>query len=348
MPVERKSPAAHSRVNAVGKLPNPVELSPIASGICKQAGHSYSVGMALGLNSLSSLSSIASRKLLVVTGKGGAGKSVLSLALAHRLAALGKRVWLVELGRKRDREFTRLPELVGHAKIGHKPVEVTLPGTKQTIKVSVLDPTLSLAEYVDLKLPTGGLAGILLNNRVTSSFLEVVPGLPDLVQLGKLWYSLTKPEENGPEIVIIDAPATGHAVSLLMAPANFRKITRMGPIYRDANLMAEFLGDPQQTGIVLTSLPEEMSVKETLELRKLLAKDFPPPLLYVNKCFPVLPPPPANHPSSLPWKAYQYSYNRALREQECASELKNAKQLPFCFPEPGALPLFLRLSELLT
>jgi anion-transporting ArsA/GET3 family ATPase len=293
------------------------------------------------------LPTLASRKLLVVTGKGGAGKSLLSLALAHRLSCLGKRVWLVELGRKRDREFTRLPELVGRAKIGHEPVEVTLPGTKQKILVSVLDPILSLSEYVDLKLPTGGLAGILLNNRVTSSFLEVVPGLPDLVQLGKLWYCLVNPRENGPDLVVLDAPATGHAVSLLKAPDNFRRITRMGPIYRDADQMARFLADPAQTSLVFTSLPEEMSVQETLELQKLLAKDFPPPLIYVNKCFPVLPAQKEKIHDPLLAKAYRYSRNRAEREQACAAGLKKARQLPFLFPDPGSPALFLRLSELL-
>jgi len=291
-------------------------------------------------------SSIATRKLLVVTGKGGAGKSVLSLALAHRLSVMGKRVWLVELGRKRDREFSRLPELVGRSKIGHEPAEVTLPGTKQKIKVSVLDPALSLGEYVDLKLPTGGLAGMLLNNRVTASFLEVVPGLPDLVQMGKLWHALTK-DENGPDVVVLDAPATGHAVSLLKAPANFRKITRLGPIYRDASLMAEFLGDPAKTGIVLASLPEEMSVQETLELQKLLGKEFPAPLVVVNKCFPALPKLKSENPDSIVWRAYTYAAQRGLREQEAAADLKGARQLPYLFPEPGALPLYLRLSELI-
>ncbi len=288
---------------------------------------------------------LANRRLLVVTGKGGAGKSLLSLAIAHRLSTLGKKIWLVELGRKRDKEFTRLPELVGRAKLGHSPAEVTLPGTKQKILVSVLDPTQSLSEYVDLKLPTAGLASVLLNNRVTSSFLEVVPGLPDLVSLGKLWHSLTC-DEKGPDIIVLDSPATGHAISLLNAPMNFKRITRMGPVYRDSSLMAEFLADPKQTGIVLSSLPEEMSVQETLELQKILSRDFPRPLIYVNKCFPLLPKIKAES-ENLVWQAYSYSYKRAKREQEAAEALEGASKIPFFFPEPGAAPLFLRMSEAL-
>lgn len=288
---------------------------------------------------------LASKRLLVVTGKGGAGKSLLSLAMAHRLSSQGKRVWLVELGRKRDKEFTRLPELVGRAKLGHKPTEVTLPGTKQKILVSVLDPAESLGEYVDLKLPTGGLASMLLNNKVTASFLEVVPGLPDLVHLGKLWHSLTQ-QSGGPDVVVLDAPATGHAVSLLNAPMNFKRITRVGPVYRDASAMTEFLADPAQTGIVLAALPEEMSVRETHDLQKLLSRDFPRPRVYVNKVFPELPKLKAES-DNVVWKAYGYCYARAKRERDAAGCLEGAVSLPFLFPEPGLPPLFLRLSECL-
>jgi anion-transporting ArsA/GET3 family ATPase len=289
-------------------------------------------------------SQIAQRRLLIVTGKGGAGKSVLSLAMAHRLAAMGRRVWLVELGRKRDREFTRLPELVGRSKIGHTPVEVQLPHSKEKIFVSVLDPAKSLAEYVDLKFPTGGFAGVLLNNRVTASFLEVVPGLPDLVQLGKLWYTLTR--ENKIDVIVLDAPSTGHALSLLKAPANFKKITRVGPIFRDASLMAEFLADPEQAGVVLAALPEEMAVQETLELQKLLGKDCPKAGIYVNKVFPELAKVKDEGSDTAPWLAYRYAAERATREHAAAAELKNAKLIPYFFPD-GALPLFLKISELL-
>ncbi|HEY8280242.1 MAG TPA: ArsA-related P-loop ATPase [Bdellovibrionota bacterium] len=290
--------------------------------------------------------SLAKRKLLVVTGKGGAGKSTLSLALAHRLSTLGKRVWLVEFGRKRDKEFTRLPELLERSALSHEPTEVKLPRTQQKILVSVLDPTQSLAEYANMKLPTGGLAGVLLNNRVTGSFLEVVPGLPDLVRLGKLWHALTY-DTDGPDIAVLDGPATGHAIALLQAPMNFKRITRMGPVYKDAAEMADFLADPARTGLVFAALPEEMALQETLELRKILGKNFPAPALFVNKCFPELPKLKGEAKEAVYWRAYDYSFRRAQREKDAATQLKGAALLPFLFPEPGADPLYLRLSELL-
>jgi hypothetical protein len=290
---------------------------------------------------------IAQRRLLVVTGKGGAGKSVLSVALAHRLASMGRRVWLVELGRKRDRAFTRLPDLVGKAQLSHEPTEITLPQSKVKILVSVLDPAKSLAEYVDLKLPTGGFAGLLLNNRVTASFLEVVPGLPDLVQLGKLWYALHQDKKAAIDVVVLDAPSTGHALSLLKAPANFKKITRVGPIFRDASMMADFFADPARAGVVIAALPEEMAVQETLELEKLLGKDCPKAATFVNKVFPALAPVKDEGSETAPWRAFRYAAARAEREHLAAAGLKQARVIPFFFPD-SKRPLYLRISEHLT
>lgn len=295
----------------------------------------------------SPFASIAMRKFLFVTGKGGTGKSVLSVALAHRLAREGKRVWLVEMGRKRDHEFTRLPELLGVESLSHQPREVALAGGVK-ILASVLRPAESLAEYVDLKLPTAGFAGLLLNNKVTASFLEVVPGLPELVTFGKIWFALTqaKKDKEAVDCVVFDGPATGHALALLMAPKNFARITRVGPIHRDATQMRTFLADPEQTALVLALLPEEMAVQETLDIQKHLGKDFPKPHLFVNKCFPKLAPL-AEEKDTLPYRTYEYARARAAREAEAIDELSRAVKLPFFFPEPGAAPLYARLAEAL-
>lgn len=286
------------------------------------------------------LASLAERKLIVVTGKGGAGKSYLSVSIAHRLASQGKQVKVVEIGRKRDRAFSRLPEILGLKKLEHEAKTIRLGEAK--FKASILDPTESLSEYVNIKLPTAGLAGMLLNNRVTASFLEVVPGLPDLVTLGKLWHELEK-SNDGADHIILDAPATGHALALLRAPENFRKITKIGPIYKDANLMTEFLQDENKTAIALVSLPEEMSLQETLESKAQL-KGFPKPFVFINKCFPSLP----EHKKegdSIVWKTYSYARARGEREAEAVQKFKDADLIPFFFPDPEAPPLYQKISE---
>lgn len=293
------------------------------------------------------LAEILEKKFIVLTGKGGSGKSLLALALAHRLSAEGKRVLLVELGRKRDQTFTRLPELVGLKTASHEPVDVKLPKSPVRIRLSVLDPTRSLSEYVAMKLPMGGFAGLLLNNRVTASFLEVVPGLPDLVSLGKLWYSVTHPGDTGPDVIVLDAPASGHAIALLKSPANFERITKVGPIYKDAKLMNAFFSDPEKTAILLTTLPEEMSLKETSELEKSMGKDFPSPYVIVNRCFPRLEKVSGEAKDSVSYKAYAYARARGEREARALEEYGEASALkiPFFFPDPAAPPLYLRISE---
>jgi anion-transporting ArsA/GET3 family ATPase len=204
-----------------------------------------------------------------------------------------------------------------------------------------LDPAQSLAEYVDLKLPTAGFAGLLLNNRVTASFLEVVPGLPDLVTLGKLWHAVAQ-SKNGPDVVVLDAPASGHAMALLRAPHNFKKITKVGPIHRDAAQMTEFFADPEKVAVALTTLPEEMSVRETLDLTKLL-KDFPEPYVFVNRCFPELPK--MELKESLPYQTYEYARKRGERERAAIEGLEQpAALIPFFFPAPEEPPLYLRIS----
>lgn len=291
---------------------------------------------------------ILDKPFIFVTGKGGSGKSVLSLAIAHRLSCRGKNVLLVELGRRRDRDFSRLPELAGLKSASHNPQEIGLHGDRK-IFLSVLDPTKSLAEYVDLKLPTAGLAGILLNNRVTASFLEVVPGLPDLVSLGKLWYLLAKapPSPTRPDVIVLDAPASGHALALLQAPKNFEQITKVGPIHKDAEQMVDFFSRSENTGIALTTLPEEMSVQETLELSSGI-RDFPKPHIFVNRHFPPLPALKDLPEASPLFPPYEYSRKRSLREAAAIKDLpKNCITLPFLFPQPDAPPLYARLSELL-
>jgi anion-transporting ArsA/GET3 family ATPase len=290
---------------------------------------------------------LATKRLLVVTGKGGAGKSLLSLALAHRISKMGKKVWLVEVGRKRDKAFSRLPELLGVEKIEHSPQKIQLCGAD--FYASLLDPTAGLAEYVDLKLPTAGLAGILLNNNVTASLLEVVPGLPDLVVLGKLWHVLTSPKAKlQTDLVILDAPATGHAVSFLHSAKNFQRITKVGPIYKDASAMTEFLADAKKTALLLATLPEEMSLQETEEFQKLLANDFPKPFVVLNKLFPALPKLEENNPG-IAWDAYAYARKRHLREKAAVKSHSGEvhASVPFCFPEPDSDPLFLRMAEFL-
>jgi len=297
------------------------------------------------------LDELSRKKLLVVTGKGGTGKSALSVALAFYFAKKGKKVWLVEFGRKHDSNFSRLHELLDSAPLHHKITKI-MEEKNGALWASRIDPTESLAEYVGLKIPGGNLASLLLKNRVTASFLEIVPGLLELVCLGKLWFHLTNKKANpAPDLIILDGPASGHAVTLLHAPSNFSRLTKQGPIYSDAEKMQKFLHNPENTSILFTSLPEEMSLEETREHRELL-KEFSQPLLFINKNFPRIKniKIPANTPEILT-DSYHYSQQRAEREN---SAIKNFQKethnwpivnIPFFFPDSDKIPLAKKILE---
>ncbi len=293
--------------------------------------------------------SAANKRLILVTGKGGAGKSVVAASLALHLAKEKKKVWLVELGRQGENTFSRLPSLLGIAKLSHEPTPVTL-ADDISFQVSVLEPAASLAEYVGLKLSVGRVSNLVLKNRVTGSLLEIVPGLPELVTLGKIWYALTQAKkEKQPDTVIIDGPASGHAITLLHAPKNFARLTRTGPLYRDASAMQEFLGDPKSTEIHFTSLPEELAMKETEEHFEMLRKEFPITRIWVNKCFPDLPE--AENVPSFYKTTYEYTRERHAREKAAIERYESTfpknmvAKIPFLFPEPRAPILPVRLER---
>lgn len=281
--------------------------------------------------------------MILVTGKGGTGKSVLAAALALYFANAGKRVWLAELGRKRDRNFSRLHELFGLEGISHTGEIVKLPKAKGQLKVLRLDPSESLAEYVALKIPGGALAGALLKNRVTASLLEIVPGLVEIVTLGKLWHSVTQSKApDAPDLVIIDGPATGHAMTLVESPRNFARLTRQGPLFRDATAMETFLTS-KDFATVLVSLPEVMPLSEAEDLLKLFGSRIPVPLLFVNKCMPETASKQQNPPA---WAsaALRYRRERFTRESESLREFKprlknkfshtQLETIPLLFPDP--------------
>src|SRR3989338_6096489 len=121
------------------------------------------------------------KRFLLVTGKGGTGKSVVAAALAMHLARRGRRVLLAEMGRPRDRVFMRLNELIGVKSLAHEPLTLKNPiDAKSTFVAARLLPSEALVEYVGLKLKSRKPAGLVVGNRVPATFLDTVPGLADV------------------------------------------------------------------------------------------------------------------------------------------------------------------------
>lgn len=205
------------------------------------------------------------KDLVVVTGKGGTGKTTVAAALGLAAAARGRRVVVAEVA-ARD-ELARA--LVGH---GATPFEERLvaPGLHH---VSI-DPQHAMEEYLVDQLPARALAEVLVRSRLFTYLAAATPGLRELLTMGKVW-ELAEARRRTPgaapyDLVVLDAPATGHGLALLEAPRTFADAARVGPIARHGRTIHEMLTDPTRIGVVAVATPEELAVNEVLSVRDAL------------------------------------------------------------------------------
>jgi anion-transporting ArsA/GET3 family ATPase len=198
------------------------------------------------------------RRLLVVTGKGGVGKSTISAALALIAAGRGRRVLVCEVNAQE-----RVAPMLGRPPSGPVTREV-LPGLF-TVNVTPRD---SMREYGTMVLRFKTIYDAVFENRVVRYFLRAIPSLAELVMLGKILHEV-RVEEGGRrrwDLVVLDAPATGHAVQLLRVPGVLLETVPSGPLRRDAQWMHALLVDAAVTALSIVTLPEEMPVNEAIEL----------------------------------------------------------------------------------
>jgi anion-transporting ArsA/GET3 family ATPase len=214
--------------------------------------------------SVRSVSTLLDKRLVVVTGKGGVGKTTVAAALGLVAARRGKRTVVCEVAQQE-----RLAGLFGARDVGHGEPELA-PGL---FSVSV-QPERAMHEWLRHQLKSGALAGLLGHSRLFGYLTAAAPGVSELVTMGKVW-DLAQPERrtggSSFDLVVMDAPATGHALALLRAPRTYANIARVGPIGRQAGSIDGFVRDRSVTGVLGVALPEEMPVNETVELERRLA-----------------------------------------------------------------------------
>ena len=166
------------------------------------------------------------RRLVVVTGKGGTGKSTLSAALALAGARRGKRVLVCEVTARE-----RVSELLGRPESGAQIRELT----HNVFSVHVRPPE-AMREYALMILRYETLYNLVFENKVVRYFLNAAPSLAEIVMLGKVWWHAAREVERGRprwDLVILDAPATGHGLTLLTVPDVFLAIVSEGPLARE-------------------------------------------------------------------------------------------------------------------
>jgi anion-transporting ArsA/GET3 family ATPase len=225
----------------------------------------------------------ASRRFLIVTGKGGVGKTTVCAAEARALAAKGKRVLIAMCHAKE-----RLSVMLGGPPIGHE-----LTPVADNIWAINMDPTKCIEEYGLMTLKVRLLYKTVFDNKYTRTFLHAVPGLEEWAMLGKAWWHTSETDEHGAlkyDVVILDAPATGHGLDMLRVPKIIVEIVPPGLLRRDAETARELFRDPARCGVILVTLPEEMPTTETIELANALTGELDLPLakVVVNGVLPPL------------------------------------------------------------
>ncbi len=211
-----------------------------------------------------------------MTGKGGVGKTTVAAALGLVAARAGKRTIVAEVARRGD--VASAFDREGAAPFSETEIA---PGL---FHISI-DPQDALEEYLRDQLPSGPIAELLIRSRVFGMVAAATPGMRELLTVGKLWelaqLDRRTPGADSYDLVVVDAPATGHGVAILSAPRTFAAAAGSGPVARQGTIIDAMLSDPERTAVVAVAKAEELAVTETGQLRTALRDSIGLPLARV-------------------------------------------------------------------
>jgi len=326
---------------------------------------------------LGPLTFFSQARVLIVTGKGGVGKTTVSGVMANLAARDGLRAMIVQIvapGAQDEPEAAHLSRLFGRDEpIGYEAIVLwAREGTKGGVSARAVRPDAALVEYLHIH----GMRR-LSRRLVASGALDVVatavPGMPDMLVLGKIKHmerAAAAGQPDAPDLIVLDAPAAGHAVRFLQSPYGLLEATSGGPLQAQAKDVVEMLSDPARCQVFLVTTPDDTPVSETIETAQLLQQKTGVKLVgvVVNGRLPFLALPARVEPAELAKMAKAegarlssgelQSLSAAgqlrLRRQEAqavqvarlASELPLPQlELPFCFSSELGPPELEQLTD---
>jgi anion-transporting ArsA/GET3 family ATPase len=222
------------------------------------------------------------KRLVIVTGKGGVGKSTVALAIGMAAAESGKRTIVCEVAAQEG-----ISRRFHHAEVGFHEVEMA-----ENLWAISIDPDESMREYVLLQLKVRAARDLLFRSKVFGYLAAATPGLRELVTIGKIWeLAQGKRRVKGGrnyDLVVVDAPATGQGIGFLQTPRTFANVARVGPMASQAETLDAFLTNHRRTGVAIVSLPEEMPVNETAMLEREVSESVGASVdrIYMNGLYP--------------------------------------------------------------
>jgi anion-transporting ArsA/GET3 family ATPase len=217
------------------------------------------------------------RQLIFVTGKGGVGKTSVAAALAYLAASSGRRTLVCEMDAK-----GALAAALDVAALEFAPRRVDAH-----LDAMAMNTEDALREYLKLfvRVPLVGRIGPLAH---TFDFVaDAAPGVKEILGVGKLAYEV---REHRYDLVVVDAEASGHVVAQVGAPRVIGDLIQVGMVRDQTRWMLDIIEDPDRTGVVVVTTPEEMPVVETIELLDRLAAEtrVAPAAIVANRVLPAL------------------------------------------------------------
>jgi arsenite/tail-anchored protein-transporting ATPase len=220
------------------------------------------------------------RKLILVTGKGGIGKTLASSMLARRAVALGRRVLVVE-----QSSVAQIGPLLGFTEIGHEEQWIGSLG------VANFSASGNFRDYVSNQLMKSHLLDVLLSNKIVHSLFTAIPGFGELMLLGRLYFAMNVSKKTRPDLIIMDSYASGHFLSLMTTPDAVLQSGLAGPIIRHTTSVKNWLEDKNQCSMLYVAVAEDLVISEALEFLPILAEKSPVNLagILMNRTLPALP-----------------------------------------------------------